>query len=237
MPKIINLEFNQKIQRSTSVKSFRFYPKSPIDFIPGQFAKILFNKDNVSDKELNKYLSFSASPGKDYIEFTKKLSQSKFSKKLDSLSKKDKVFIQAPLGNCVFKDEYKKIAFLIGGIGITPVISIIEYIVGKKLNTNLVLFYSNRTDKNIAFKQELDNWQKSNQNVKIIYTITDSQSKDLNIKRGYIDEEMVSETIKNYKERMFFIYGPPGMVSSMAKLCSSIGCSSDRVKKEGFLGY
>ncbi|MCF7887432.1 MAG: FAD-dependent oxidoreductase [Candidatus Omnitrophica bacterium] len=237
MPEIINLEFYQKIQRSALVKSFRFYPKNPINFIPGQFAKILFNKDNVSDKELNKYLSFSASPDKDYIEFTKKLSQSKFSKKLDSLNKKDKVIVQAPLGNCIFKDEYKKIVFLIGGIGITPVISIIEYIVDKKLNTDLVLFYSNRTDKNIAFKEELDNWQKNNQNIKIIYTIIDSQTKDPKIKRGYIDEKMISETIKNYKERIFFIYGPPGMVSSMAKLCSNIGCRFDRVKKEGFTGY
>ncbi|MCF7894778.1 MAG: FAD-dependent oxidoreductase [Candidatus Omnitrophica bacterium] len=237
MPEIINLEFYQKIQRSASVKSFRFYLKNPINFIPGQFAKILFDKDNISDKELNKYLSFSASPGKNYIEFTKKLSQSEFSKKLDSLNKKDRVFIQAPLGNCTFKDEYKKIAFLIGGIGITPVISIIEYIVGRKLNTNLVLFYSNRTDKEIAFKRELDNWQKNNQNVKIIYTITDFQPKDSKIKKGHIDEEMVSETIKNYEERIFFIYGPPGMVSSMVKLCSNIGCRSDRVKKERFIGY
>ncbi|MFO8052924.1 MAG: FAD-dependent oxidoreductase, partial [Candidatus Omnitrophota bacterium] len=210
MPEMIDLEFYQKIQRSALVKSFRFYPKKSIDFIPGQFAKILFDKDNFSDKEFNKYLSFSSSPDKNYIEFTKKLSQSKFSKKLDSLNKKDKIFIQAPLGNCVFKDEYEKIAFLIGGIGITPVISIIEYIVGKKLNIDLVLFYSNRTDQDIVFKQELDNWQRKNKNIKIIYTITDSQPKDSKIKKGYIDEEMVSETVRDYRDRIFFIYGPPG---------------------------
>lgn len=237
MPKIINLEFYQKIQRSASVKSFRFYRKQPLDFKPGQFAKILFDKDNISNKELNKYLSFSASPDKNYIEFTKKLSQSAFSKKLDSLAKGDEIFIQAPLGNCIFRDEYKKIAFLIGGIGITPVISIIEYIINKKLNTNIVLFYSNQTDQGIAFRDELDAWESKFSDLKIIYTVTDCQPKDKTCIQGYINEELVSDKLSDFKERILFIFGPPGMNFAMAKLCDNIGCDSDKVKKEGFIGY
>ena len=57
---------------------------------------------------------------------------------------------------------YEKIAFLIGGIGITPVISIIEHICDKKLSTDVALLYSNRNEDEIAFKKELHNWQSQN---------------------------------------------------------------------------
>ena len=86
---------------------------------------------------MNKYLSFSSSPTNDYIEVTKRLSDSVFSQKLKALKPSDEVLLKGPSGNCVLKEEYKKIGFLIGGIGITPVISMIEYIVDKKLVINI----------------------------------------------------------------------------------------------------
>ncbi|MCF7874307.1 MAG: FAD-dependent oxidoreductase [Candidatus Omnitrophica bacterium] len=237
MAKIVSLQFSQSIGRADSVKSFQFLSKQSLDFQPGQFAKILFDKNNISNKELNKYLSFSSPPGEKYLEFTKKLSKSKFSQRLNKLKNGDEVFIQAPLGNHVFKDKYKKVAFLIGGIGITPVVSILGHIVKKSLDADVILIYSNRKESEIAFEEKLNRWQKNNQNIKIFYTITDSRPNNSKFKLGYINEKMVSETIKDYKDRIFFIYGPPGMVSSMARLCANIGCGPDKVKKEEFLGY
>jgi ferredoxin-NADP reductase len=237
MTKIVSLEFIQSIGRADSVKSFQFLSKQSLDFQPGQFAKILFDKNNIFNKEVNKYLSFSSPPGGKYLEFTKKLSKSKFSQRLNKLKNGDEVSIQAPLGKHVFKDKYKKVAFLIGGIGITPVVSILGHIVKKSLDADVILIYSNRKESEIAFEEKLNCWQKNNQNIKIIYTITGSRPNDSKFKLGYINEKMVSETIKDYKDRIFFIYGPPGMVSSMARLCANIGCGPDKVKKEGFLGY
>jgi len=235
--KIIKLQFSESIKRAAPVKSFRFFPGQPLEFKPGQFAKILFDRNNISNKDLNKYLSFSSSPGKKYFEFTKKLSQSRFSGKLNSLVKGDEIFIQAPLGSCIFRDEYKKISFLIGGIGITPVISILSYIAEKGLRTDIILFYSNRAENKIAFREELDSWEKDRLNLKLVYTVTDSRPADKSFLQGYIDEKLVMEKAKDFKERVFFIFGPPGMASSMAKLCDNLGCDSDKVKKESFIGY
>lgn len=237
MSQIIKIKFTKSIKRAGLVKSFRFYPEKPVEFKPGQFAKILFDKDNLSNKELNKYLSLSSSPDKGYLEFTKKLSQSEFSKRLNDLTFEDEIFIQAPLGNCIFRDDYKKIALLVGGIGITPAISIIEYIINKKLNTEIVLFYSNRTDQDIAFKEKLDAWKSASSNLEVVYTVTNCRPKDKSCIQGYIDEELLSDKLNDFKQRIWFIFGPPGMIVSMAKLCENIGCSGEKVKKEGFAGY
>ena len=120
----------ETIDRAPGTRSFRLLPEKHIDFLPGQFLQVIFDPGN---KDLNKYLSFSSSPTKEYIEFTKRLSSSAFSEKLRSLKINVQVLLKAPLGSCVFKEEYRKIAFLIGGIGITPVISILEYIVERGL--------------------------------------------------------------------------------------------------------
>lgn len=226
-----------RIKRTLSVESFRFALKEKLNFIPGQFLRVIFDEGNRNNKELNKYLSFSASPTKEYIEVSKKLSDSNFSQKLRGLKINDEILFNAPLGNCVFRDNYEKIGFLIGGIGITPVTSMLEYIVDKRLNTNVVLLYSNRTEEDIAFRKELDYWQAINSNIKVFYTITGDQPKDSNYIFGYINEDLVTRLVSDLDDRIFFIFGPPKMVGAMENLCIELNCKRENIKTESFLGY
>ena len=115
--KLIKTRFLESVNRTPTVESFRFVPEEKIDFIPGQFLQVMFDVDNAGNKELNKYLSFSCAPGKDYIEVTKRISESNFSKKLTGLNINDSVLIKAPMGNCVFKEEYKRITAIARYIG------------------------------------------------------------------------------------------------------------------------
>src|SRR3989338_4450330 len=178
MAKIYRASLIERIKRTADIESFRFSPEEKLDFTPGQFTRVIFDPRDLNNKELNKYLSFSSSPLKSYFELTKRLSESKFSQKMKNLKTGDSILFNGPLGSCTFKEEYKKIAFLIGGIGITPVISIIEYLIDKKLDTDVKLFYSNRTEKDIAFKKELDSWAGSNKNITLNYLITDCEPQD-----------------------------------------------------------
>ena len=239
----------ERIKRTPSTESFRFISEKKIEFIPGQFLQLIFdevnpvrkenssNGVNPNNKEVNKYLSFSSSPKKEYIEVTKRLSNSLFSQKLKGLNKDDKVLIKAPFGNCVYKDEDKKIGFLIGGIGITPVISIIEYIVENKLDTDIVLVYSNKTEEEIAFKRELDSWKSINSNIKVFYAVTECKPTDKDYIFGRITKAIFTEKVKDLCERVVFSFGPPRMVEAMKNLCLEINCKKDRLRTESFVGY
>ena len=227
----------ESIKRTPAIESFRFALKERLDFTAGQFLQVIFDEFNKDNKELNKYLSFSSSPTKEYIEFTKRLSDSQFSQRLKNLKTDDEILIKAPLGSCVFKDEYKKIGFLIGGIGITPVISVIEYIVEEKLDTDVVLLYSNKIEEDIAFRKELDYWQSANRNIKVVYTVTDCEPKGASCVLGRIDKNLFTSRVDDYEKRMFFIFGPPKMVEAMENLCLDTGCDSKNIKIENFIGY
>ncbi len=229
--------FIEKIKRSPTVASFRFRLPETLDFLPGQFLKVIFDEQNKYNRLLNKYLSFSCAPGKDYIEVTKRISDSEFCQRLRALKPEDTVLFKGPIGSCIFKEEYKKIGFLIGGIGITPVISILEYIADKALPTDVCLLYSNKTEDDIAFKKELDAWRNKNKKIKVIYAVTASEPKDKSCIFGRIDKELLIKHLADYKQRVFFIFGPPKMVSGLQELCLDVGCLKDMVYIENFMGY
>lgn len=225
-----------RVKRTNTIESFRFGSASKVDFLPGQFLQILFDQKDKKNKDLNKYLSFSSSPHQEYIEVTKRLSSSQFSLKLKALKIGDELLIKAPLGSCVFSDNYNKVCFLIGGIGITPLISILEHIDYKKLATDIVLVYSNRSEEDIAFKKELDSWQTRN-NLRIYYLISECRPKDLNCIFGVINSELFSKEVPDCCDRHIFVYGPPDMVSTTKELVLGVGCLESKIKVESFVGY
>lgn len=230
-------KFSEKIVRISNVLSFRFYLKEKIEFLPGQFLQVIFDENNRNNHELNKYLSFSCAPGKDYIEVTKKISKSQFSKKLNSLEKNSEVLFRMPLGVCVFKDEYKKIGFLVGGIGITPVISILEYISDKSLDIDVCLLYSNRSEKEIAFRSELNFWKTKGKSIEIVYTVSDCKPKDKDCFSGVINKEIITKHICDLENRVIFIFGSSAFVSAMKGICLETECNTKILRVESFVGY
>ncbi|MDD4013637.1 MAG: hypothetical protein PHW14_05555, partial [Candidatus Omnitrophica bacterium] len=198
---------------------------------------VMFNESDRKDRCLNKYLSFSAAPGKEYVEVTKRMSESAFSGRLRSLKPGDRVLLKGPLGNCVFDERYRKISFLIGGIGITPVISILEYVAQRGLDNDIVLLYSNRTEEEIAFRKELDRIAALSGNIKVKYIVTDCEPRDRSCSMGRIDGPAVEKAVQDIRERVVFVFGPPGMVDAIKKICLEMGVPSGNLKTENFVGY
>lgn len=228
--------FVERIKRTETIESFRFRFESRPGFSPGQSLRVLFDTQDLNNRDLNKILSFSSGPQAPYIEVTKRLSQSAFSDQLKRLKNNDTVFFQGPYGRCVFKDEYQKIGFLIGGIGITPVISILEHIVFKNFLVDVCLLYVNRNEHEIAFKEDLRRLSRG-RNWQVCLTVDDSPPQALGIRFGRIDGELVAKVMPDARERVIFSFGPPAMVNAMKSLCLNLGCRPENLKTEIFVGY
>ncbi len=226
------------IKQTHDVKSFRFGIKEDIDFKPGQFFFVTIKADG---EERTKHFSFSNSPTeKGYVEFTKRITESPFSKALDRLKTGDWAKLKMPLGSFTFEGEYERIAFLSGGIGITPIRSICKFITDKGLPTDIILLYGNNREGDIIFRQDLDDMQRLNKNFRVVYTLT-SPEKDKKAwpgRTGYIDAGMIKEEIPDYNNRVFYICGPPAMVGNLVNsLKDKLGIREDKIKVENFTGY
>lgn len=231
-------EASEIIKRTKNVKSFRFAVGENVDFKPGQF---FFVGIKIDGAERTKHFSFSNSPTeKGYIEFTKRLTGSDFSNALDRLKKGDRAKIKMPLGTFTFEGEYEKIAFLSGGIGITPIRSICKFAIDKGLETDMVLLYGNNTEEDIIFREDLDNMQSQNNNLRVFHTLTSpgAERNGWKGRTGYIDADMIRRDIPDFKDRVFYLCGPPAMVDSLKKaLSEGLGVSPEKIKIENFSGY
>lgn len=227
---------SQIIQRTPCVKSFRLQFAESIDFIAGQFMQVTIDRK----EDLKRYLSFSSSPTeKGYIEFTKKITGSDFSTRLNSLKIGDKVEVKCPMGSFILKPEYQKIAFLSGGVGITPIRSMCKYLVDKKLDVDVVLLYANNTYSDIIFKEDFDLMQSVFKNFRVVYVLSkDSQPCAGSVRTGYITKDVIKETISDFMDRTFYVCGPPQMVVSLEGILSNeIGINKSKIVKENFIGY
>ena len=169
--------------------------------------------------------------------FTKKITASDFSRALDKLKAGDELFIQYPLGKFTLGPDEEKIAFLSGGIGITPIRSICKYIVDEKLNIDAVLVYSNRTVRDIIFKEDFDAMQKAHPKLRVAHVLCEPDPAFKCIP-GLINAGVIKNEIKDYLERRFYLCGPPQMVEAMRRiLTEELSLPRDNIVTENFQGY
>lgn len=225
---------NLVVKRTYNVKSIRVQVKEPAPFLAGQFLSVQLGPG----QELKRYLTISNSPTeKGYIEFTKKISQSPFSLALDALKPGDKVFIQYPMGKFTLDESKKKFVFLSGGIGITPLRSMIKYAADRKLDADIVLLYANRTVGDIAFKEDLESIQASYAGLKVVHVLCEA-APDFACVNGVIDAATIKNQVPDYSDRSFYLCGPPGMVKAMQDiLAQELRLSPAQIITENFQGY
>jgi ferredoxin-NADP reductase len=136
------------------------------------------------------------------------------------------------------RNQKKKLVFIAGGIGITPFRSMIKYIADADEERNVVLVYANKTPADIAYADEFASLR-GKLFLKTIYTITDPKSvtTDWRGKVGMFDVRMLAEEIPDFRERMFYISGPHGMVSAYRAMLEGAGVHAWNIKEDFFPGF
>ena len=235
---IFETEVLEVIRRASDVISFRFRNKDNVGFTAGQYFLVMLT---VNSTEQTKPFSFSNSPTETgYIEFTKRITGSDFSKALSLLQPGDKVKLKMPSGTFTLKEEGEKIAYLVGGIGITPVRSMCKFATDKKLSTDIVLLYANRDPDSIVFKDDLDTMQAVNRNLRVVYIVSsaDVEKTGPACRLGHIDDAMIKAEVPDYSQRIFYSCGPPKMVECMIDLLQGkLYIPKEQIRRENFAGY
>ncbi|MBC7113195.1 MAG: FAD-dependent oxidoreductase [Candidatus Methanomethyliales bacterium] len=221
------------IERTKDTWSFRFTKPEGFKYLPGQY---MFVSVPNNGGLLTKPLSISSSPHEDFLEVTKRLTGHDFSNAMAGLHVGDEVYIDGPHGSFTFMGEYSKVGMLAGGIGITPLISMIKYCTHAGIHSNIILLYGNRSEDNIPFFEELAQLSKENKNFKVFHTLSRA-GEAWKGRRGHVDSEMIKEFIPDYGGRVFYVSGPPGLVKDCAQHLRSLGVSEERIKTENFTGY
>jgi ferredoxin-NADP reductase len=210
-------------------------------FLPGQYAEWTIHADRSDDRGNRRYFTFASSPTEGDIRLGVKFyaNPSTYKSLLSAYKKDSTVLAGSIAGDFVLpKDTSKKLAFIAGGIGVTPFRSMVKYMHDKGEKRDAVLMYSNKTEAEIAYKDIFGAAQSAGLGFRVVYTLTDSIRPPLwQGEHGFVDAEMIKRTMPDYKERTFYISGPHGMVDAFKKTLRQMGVPRWQIRTDYFPGF
>lgn len=169
-----------------------------------------------------------------------KITSTPFKQRISDLKIGERVKINGPFGNFILKENLNRHhVMLSGGIGITPLRSMLKYATDKKLQLRMTLIYSNRVPEDIVFRKDLEDFQKSNKNLRIIHTITRPEESKIKWKgmTGRIDSDIIKRFVPDLDDAEFYVVGPPAMVGSIVEVLKAMKIRGEHISTEDFKGY
>lgn len=154
-----------------------------------------------------------------------------FTNSICSLEAGQEVELRGPFGLFRLPEDLDApFVFLGAGVGITPLFCMIEELTQKKQGRDYYLLYSNKTEEDIAYREELEDFAKENGHLKIVHTLT--RQKDWEGERGRIDFEMIERNVPEYQSARYFLCGPKAFVEGLSKTLIDNGIPKKRVHLE-----
>ncbi|HEX8931698.1 MAG TPA: RnfABCDGE type electron transport complex subunit D [Patescibacteria group bacterium] len=231
---------HEKVQTTPGMVDFIFLPEKKIKFLPGQYMEWTLPHKNTDERGNRRYFTIASSPTEDTLRLGVKFypNSSSFKKSLLTMGKNDLIVGGQISGDFVLpKDETKRLVFIAGGIGITPFRSIVKYLLDTKQKRPITLFYVNKTEDEIIYKDIFDEATKE-LGIKVVYTLTDKDKAPANWKGtvGRIDANMIASQVPDYQDCIFYLSGPHAMVVAYEDTLKIMGVSGSHIKKDFFPG-
>jgi ferredoxin-NADP reductase len=231
----------KRIEVAEGTMAFHFERPPDFQFVAGQFVDVTLIDPPETDEE-GDYRSFTiaSAPSEEDLMIATRMRSTAFKRVLKMLRAGSEIKLEGPFGNLVLhQDSTRPAVFLTGGIGVTPFRSISIDSARKKLPHRLWMFYSNRRPEDAAFLDELLSLQNENTNFNFVPTMTKSQESRISWdgERGSIDKNMLEKYLDGLEGPIYYIAGPPGMVSGMRKLLGEAGLKGSDIRSEEFTGY
>jgi ferredoxin-NADP reductase len=205
------------------------------EFRAGQHADFVFG----SESDNSRTFSIASSPlDKEPIMIAMRMRETGFKTALNAAEFGTKFKVSRPRGSfTLHKDVTRPAVFLAGGIGITPVRSILHWAGQERLPHKLYLFYSNREAGDAPFIEELQGMAAQNPNFTLVPTITGHKPLPWSYEKGHINREMLTRYLLGLHGPIYYIAGPSGMVTAMSELLNSSGVNADDIRTEEFGDY
>lgn len=233
-----NVKLLKKEMVANGTMAFHFEKPEGFEFRAGQFGDITLINPPETDEEGNiRGFSIATAPHEADIVMATRLRDTAFKRVLRNLSEGSEVVLDAPYGDfTLHKTESTPAVFLIGGIGVTPVRSMIADATHNKTSHKLTLIHANKTEADAPFADDFKKFATENSNFKYIQTV-DEATEGWTGEVGRIDREMLRRQVEDINAPIYYLSGPAGMVQAMRKMLVEAEVNEDNIRTEEFDGY
>ncbi len=210
-----------------------FEKPDQFEFIAGQYVFLDFAKPkNTDDRPSMRAMSIASAPHEEKLIFVMRKSDSAFKKNIDAMMEGDEIILKGPLGLVSLPENlHQSIIYIIAGVGITPVRSMLkqeEHIASPRAIT---LFYSNRTKSDIALHDELKSI--SLPHYQMINTLT-REDGEWDGEKGRINGEMIKKYVDDIANQMYYVVGTKDFITSMQQVLEDLNIEKTKIHFDNF---
>lgn len=232
------LRLKRRVPIAHNTYDLVFDAPSPLRFQPGQYMEWTLPHAYPDERGNRRFFTVASAPAETQVRLGVKVTEplSSFKQKLLHMEEGDTMVAAQVAGDFVLpKNSAQKIAFIAGGIGITPFRSMIAHMLLHNDARDAVLLYANTTKEDIAYKDLFDQAQRD-LGMRVAYAVSDGDAPQGTI-RGRLTPDIIANTIPDYKDRTFYISGPHAMVTAFRRALRHMGVSPWRIKTDYFPGF
>ncbi|MDP2983243.1 MAG: ferric reductase-like transmembrane domain-containing protein [Candidatus Latescibacter sp.] len=226
------------IRETPNVWTITFTPQNGrnlFDYKPGQFQYITLHREQGLPEEEHHFTISSSPAQKGYVASTIKESGD-FTSLIGHTKPGDTASIEAPFGRFsnMFFPEDRDFVFIAGGVGITPIMSMLRFMRDSRAEYPALLIYANRTEQDIIFRQELADMEKRGFPLLKTVHILSNPGPEWNGEHGRINLETLIRQVKDFDGRAFYICCPPTMMKGLIRILHDMGVKKNQLRSEAF---
>lgn len=217
------------------ITSFYFKPEREIHHTAGQFVELVIPHENPDKRGQKHWFSLSSSPTEELVAITTKFPaerMSTYKQTLMKLQPGDEVLMSDLMGDFVLpKDVEIPLVFIAGGIGVTPMRSMIKWLHDTQQHRTIHLLYGANSIEEVAFRDDYAAY-----GLPVTIFLSQPPSKWAG-ETGRITAQKTLELAPDVDGKLYFVSGPEAMVEALIKELAESGVDKHRLVGDYFPNY
>lgn len=197
------------------------------DYLPGQYINILLKNGISRSFSIANTPKASAQNGLEL--HIRVLEDGHFSPQAkNSLSVKDILRIEGPMGTFFLRKENDKPIILVaGGTGFAPIKALVEEVIETNIKTPITLFWGARAQADLYLDQLAKHWEETIDNFTYIPVLSDLKTgHDWPGETGFIHDTVIAQHT-DLSGHLIYAAGPPIMIDSLSNSLTKINFNLD----------
>jgi ferredoxin-NADP reductase len=231
----MNVVFERTEEIAHNIKTFWFKPEQSVRYLAGQFTEIYLSHDNPDERGTKRWFTLSSSPTERLLSITTKFAShqgSSFKQCLAQLKRGTRLRLAEPMGDFVLpKDKSIPLVFVAGGMGITPMGSMVKWLLDSGEKRKIHLIYVVTEEDELAFVSLF-------QEYKLEFTpLVKNPDASYRGQTGSLSVDRILELARDDGKSLVYLSGPEPMIETFFKGLRAKGIANERLVTDYFPGY
>ena len=206
------------------------------DYQPGQFHFLTFYRAPNLPVEEHPW-TISSSPAEDGVLASTIKESGDFTASIGKTKIGDKALVYGPFGRFSYAlhPHERDLVFIAGGIGITPLMSMLRHMRATRDDRRVLLLYGNSSEQDIIFREELEQMEAgTHPQLKVVHVLSES-SEEWQGEKGRVDPEKTERhCCGDLEQRAFYVCAPSAMMDAVVKCLLQRGVPGKNIHFERF---